>query len=341
MHQLSEPTDWFERQQSRRQALEPYKFVLKLTRRRGAGGWRPTPDAAHMGVQDFAAVHSAAEFAWYFGMSLDWLVTIDFARLGIDDPGLIRRELNRFLKGYCDWAAERGFPSGWIYAIEMAPDGSGCHAHIAVFVPGADEVDPGGEVRKSFRNWVSGYTGRNFGRHVPRAVLARGGLKIAAHRHWRVVTYLVKGYDPAAVVQSERDSLDQTPVYLGDLIPWPYSNPGPVPLANRVRVSHSLGPKRRELGVPTGLDHLLPHRPDWSTFRVDGRYDLAPGGKYSPAWFTMPKPFRSRYEDGHRDVRSLYPAEFYEMVTKQKPYMIEYVEETPQDELRRQLEALT
>jgi hypothetical protein len=43
-----------------------------------------------------------------------------------------------------------------------------------------------------------------------------------------------EGHDRSAVVQSARNSPDGRTIYLGDLIAWPWRDPGPVPLKQRV-----------------------------------------------------------------------------------------------------------
>ena len=93
------------------------------------------------------------------------------------------------------------------------------------------------------------------------------------------------------VVQSAPHSPDGLAVYLGDLIAWPWRDPGPVPWRR------CLGPDRRAVGVPGGLDYLL------------GKSEFPVVARPYPA-------FRSWYEDGCRDVRQLYPAEFYDKITK-------------------------
>jgi hypothetical protein len=119
----------------------------------------------------------------------------------------------------------------------------------------------------------------------------------------------MKGYDHSAVVQSARNSPDGREVFLGDLIAWPWRDPGPVALKQRVGASRSLGPDRRAIGVPGGFDYLL------------GKRALPPfpnSVPHTPRTFvTKPKPaFRSKYEDGIRDVHLLYPAAFYHRITR-------------------------
>jgi hypothetical protein len=95
---------------------------------------------------------------------------------------------------------------------------------------------------------------------------------------------------------------------LGDLIACPWRDPGPVAMKQRVGASRSLGPDRRAIGVPTGFDYLLGKR----------TFSLTPGSVPHTivARPRHPRPaFRSKYEDGIRDVRLLYPPEFYELIT--------------------------
>ena len=63
--------------------------------------------------------------------------------------------------------------------------------------------------------------------------------------------------DRGVVVQSAPHSPDGPAVYLGDLIAWPWRDPGPVPWRRRCGWSRSLGPDRRAVGVPGGCDFLL------------------------------------------------------------------------------------
>ncbi len=122
--------------------------------------------------------------------------------------------------------------------------------------------------------------------------------------HWLKASYLMKGYDRDAIVQSAQDLPDGRAAYLGDLIAYPWRDPGPVPLKQRVGVSRSLGPKRRAIGVPGGFDYLL----------RDGEISLIPGS--APHTFFKSRPaFRSKYEDGIRDVRQLYRPDFYKRIT--------------------------
>jgi hypothetical protein len=318
---------YFARESIRVQRERAHIFHQKLNRRVGARDARPTHDAAELDVNTFASVYSAADFASASGLSLDMLVTLDFARMGIDAPADVQREVTRFVKCYHAWAEDRYLPVAWIYAIETGRSaaGWGYHAHVALFVPGQPE-DPRWppldcDLRRQFKEWARGYSQRRFGEHIPRAVWARGGSKESQFRHWMAVSYLVKGFNRTALVQSGRSSPDDRPVYLGDVLPWPYCNPGPVDLPQRIKVSHSLGPKRREFGAPTGMDYLLPRRPNWDVFQVSRIQPLTLKEELETQW-TLPKarPFRSRWEDGVRDVRELYPVDFYRYVTRQEPY---------------------
>ena len=100
----------------------------------------------------------------------------------------------------------------------------------------------------------------------PRAIRVRGPKKETPWLHWLTTSYLMKGYDRSAVVQSARNSPDGLEVLLGELIAWPWRDPGPVPLKQRVGASRSLGPDRRAIGVPGGFDYLLKPR----TFQLTG-----------------------------------------------------------------------
>jgi hypothetical protein len=123
----------------------------------------------------------------------------------------------------------------------------------------------------------------------------------------------MKGYDPNVIVQSGRGSPDGRDVRLGDLIAFPWHDPGVVPLKQRVGASRSLGPAARALGYPTTYGF----HPETTKSAVRSRAEL--GGSIVVARRSPPpRPFRSRYEDGVRDVRGLYGAKFCEMITRLK-----------------------
>lgn len=153
---------------------------------------------------------------------------------------------------------------------------------------------------------------RHAGGPAPRALRVRGPYKETSWLHWLTLSDLMKGYDRHAIVQSARFAPGGRPILLGDLIASEWKDPGPIAMQQRVGTSRSLGPDRRMSGVPAGFDYLLTGQ------RKDGPAHLRgipPYTKYPP-----PHAFRSRYEDGIRDVRLLYPAEFYEKVTGLKPH---------------------
>lgn len=328
MQSILEDREHFAREATRVQRERAHIFHTKLRRRARAGGARPSYDAAEMSVTTFASVHSAADFALTSGLPLDVLVTIDLNRLGAQTHADAQKEVTRFLKCYHAWAESKKLPVAWIYAIEVAATavGTGCHAHIALFVPGHPIEDTWTapmpvNFRRQFKDWARQYTLRQFGRHIPRAIVTRGASRESVFRHWMAVSYLLKGYERSAIVQSARSSPDGRPVYLGDLIPWPYCNPGRVDLSSRIRVSHSLGPARRNIGVPTGMEFLLPTRPNWDVIQISRMTPLTLMERLETRWtIPVPRPFRSLWEDGVRDVRLLYPADFYEYVTRQPPY---------------------
>ena len=124
----------------------------------------------------------------------------------------------------------------------------------------------------------------------------------------------MKGYDRDCVVQSGRLSPDGQDVRLGDLIPFAWTNTGDLGLKKRVGASRSLGPDRRSVGVPTGFDYLLDQP------RLDPAICTWPAWREQDGGRSMrTKSFRSKYEDGARDVRMLYGREFVERVTGFSP----------------------
>lgn len=322
----------------------PHTFVHKRRRRWGAGKQISRPGLARdITVAEFEAVYSAADFALASGLPLDMHVTIHFGLMGFHDPVDVQFQLDRFIKCYGAYARGK-FPAAWIYSIEMGQrDGVlNYHAHVALHVPGKTSDDDPDPPRRAFRRWATGYTARQMGRHVPRAIVAKGGLAASPRAHWLVVTYLLKGCDQFALMQSRRSSPDGLDLLLRDLMPWPYGDPGPVATMRRVRASHSLGPQRRLFGAPNGLEHILPQRFNALLIDVDGTRpavtdeELAANGTVP-----VPTPFRSKFEDGVRDVRELYSHDFYEFMTRREPYPQQPAPAGESDCLTCQLRAMT
>ena len=302
------------------QAARPHVFVNKLPDRPGSHrarrwvnngpGFDRAPKPWDFNTQEYTSIHAAADFAAYSGMLLDCPVTLDIRRLGGVGPGDAQRILSQFLRCYAAWCSDHSFPSAWIAVIEVGHDGN-YHAHIALYVP----ADHRG-LRTKFRTWARTYTDRRGG-HVARAIKVRGGRVHSVITHWISIAYLAKGFDRDAVLCSARNSPDGMPIRLADIIPRHYRDPGPVATSRRISISNSIGPARRAIGVPAGLDHLLSTRPDWSSIDLWRMTELTPEEKSRPyVGIPVPAPFRSTLEDGIYDVRRLYPPEFYEFVTK-------------------------
>lgn len=308
-----DPTPWD--QESR-----PHLFVRKLRRRPG-GLQTITPGNARahdLTVEEFTSIHAAAEFAARSGMPLDMHTTLDFAKLGVFDPGEVKAALSRFVRCYSAWCSERHLPSGWISCIEMSKSLT-YHAHVVLFVPGYYGLQmgpPKDTLRLEFRRWVRGYAKRNYGVDDPSALRVRGGRTESWMTHWILTTYLMKGFDRKAVLCSARNSPDGMCIQLGDVIPWHYCDPGPVALNRRIGVCENLGRSRRLFGSPKGFESNLPRKPDLTQSLFD-RPKLTELEEFlRPKTVVLPTPFRSALEDGVRDVRKLYPQDFYEFVTR-------------------------
>jgi hypothetical protein len=152
---------------------------------------------------------------------------------------------------------------------------SGLHTYFLIHIPPSHRV--------AFRKWMMGWIERSYSRRVSRAARVRGPLKSQPILHWRLVSYALKGYDGDAVVVSASNAPDGVAIRLGDLIAAPWQDSGPVPF-ERTGICHNLGPKQRRVGAPR---------------------------EFVPS----PAPFGARYHEGCRDVRALYPEDFYELVT--------------------------
>jgi len=303
----------------------------------------PSPPAVRgLTEQDFSALYSAAAFAAAFDLFFDTSITLAWRLMGPEIEANVPTYLEKFLKCLRDWLTSRRLPIAWLYCHEHSPR-IGLHTHVILYVPGVIGADrppvatfirlgqflPGRgwirtirldqpaplikephwhrvDYRGEFRAWARGWAEHQMKRPCPRSVRVRGPRTETPWLHWLTFSYLMKGYDRGVVVQSAPHSPDGVAVYLGDLIAWPWRDPGPVPWRRRYGWSRSLGPDRRAVGVPGGLDYLL----------RKGEFQLTPDS-VPMSIIGCPYPaFRSCYEDGCRDVRQLYPAAFYDRITK-------------------------
>lgn len=293
----------------------PHIFVRKLRERPHSHTVLSRRDNPSWNIDaaEFGSLYSASKFAAEFELLLDMHVTVDFGRMGKHEPEEVQDELSSFIRCYVQWCRDQKVASAWMYSVEMSRNYH-YHAHVALHVPG---VAPDGTLlRRKFRKWAKDYTKRR-GEHIPRAIKVRGGSKPSELEHWIIFQYLVKGFEPKAVLCSARNSPDGLDIRLGDIIARWYRDPGPVRLNRRTSVSSNIGPSRRAFGAPTGRDHLLPQAPDLARLDIDRNEPLTREERMSPSpTIPVSTPYRSPFDDGIFDVRKLYSARFYEFVAK-------------------------
>jgi len=255
-----------------------------------------------IGEAEFASAYAAAEFALEFEMPMDTSVTVVWSMFGITNTAEVQAAFMSFRKCMRDWLQRRAIPIAHVFAHEHGPI-VGLHTHIILYLPGTF-------YRAEFRRWVQAWVQRFAGRHVPRAARVTGPKTETNWLHWLNFCYLQKQHDRACVVQSARNASDGRDTLLSDLIPFAWQTSGPVGIEQRVGASRSLGPDRRSVGTPGGLDYLLRQRDD-RPLRLMG-FNC---GSVAPVLLRTAKPFRSKYEDGVRDVRALYGDEFVRRIT--------------------------
>lgn len=271
------------------------------------------PNNSDLNVDRVLEAMAAAQFAAAISLPLDVLVTIDFSAMGATQSDEARAELQRFLKTMAAWLNERRLPVVWIASIERGRGGN-LHAHIAVHVPGVvkngDRIE-GIRYRTQFRKWAREAMARRVGQAIPRLVNIRCGLAQSEIAHWICVTYLIKGFDRAAVLPPTGANRGSEEVPLADIMPFPYRSAGDVD-GRRLFISGNLGPARRKIGMPSGLEYMLPAKPDLLALEV------VPGANVGvPARppIREPRPFVAAVERGRFDVREIYGEAFVRFVT--------------------------
>jgi hypothetical protein len=293
----------------------------------------PTKPSRFITESDFAGLYAAAEFAAFWGLTLDVHIAITWRLISPEQEADVQAALTGFFKCLRAWLDERRLPQAWIYSHETGRR-QGAHTHLAIHIPGKD-VRPG--LRKVFRQWLRDWAKRQAGGPAARAVRVRDdGGRTSETLHWLFMSYLAKGFDREAVVLSARNAPCGVDVMLGDLIAFPWHDPGPVLTKARVGWSRSLGPDRRAVGYPSGKEGCVaPARADVAVMAQESGQPFKKHTWWRPNtdWgdVNMPRlenpkamaryralkanrPFRSSYEDGARDVRLLYPATFVGLV---------------------------
>jgi hypothetical protein len=249
---------------------------------------------------------AAAQFALAKALPLDVMVTINFTAMGITEADGARTELHRFSKAMGAWLNSRRIPVVWIAAIERGPSGV-LHAHIAVHVPGVTEQDnpmPDVPYRTQFRKWARETIARRIGKMVPRLVNVRCGLKQCEVAHWACVTYLLKGFDPKALLFPLLGPWHKEQISLADIMPFHYRSAGDIE-GRRLFISGNLGPARRRIGMPVGSKRTLLDR------GTRKNLESAPDGTCE----RLPSAFVSTFDRGQFDVREIYGKPFCHFVT--------------------------
>lgn len=237
---------------------------------------------------DFAALYAAAQFAERVGAPLSTHVTLTWSLFGITEPGAVHAHLHAFVKCLRDWMKQRRLCQFWIFCNERGRI-VGLHTHLAVYMP----LD----LRREFRAWVKAWAVRRYGAHIPRAHRVKFSSSDKPWVHWVIFSYIVKGYDPDVIVVSADHTANDEEIMLGDLIAYPWRDPGHVDI-DRFKVSPHL-----KANITNELRRQTARRAPVDPFgqRKAGRL---------PVW----QGFRSSYDEGCRDVRGLYPLSFRERV---------------------------
>lgn len=271
-----------------------------------------------IGVPEFSSHYAAAAFAAEARLWLCTTVTLLWVQLGAKNAEDAQQLFLGFTKCFRDWCSQRAIRIAFVYVHETGKR-VGLHTHVALFLPVEEPFVA--KCRQMFLAWLRAWKKRVAGSSRTKAVRVRGISRPSETIHWLNCSYLLKGYDRAALVVSADNSPDGEPVLLGDIIPWTWEDPGQLAMTTRIGCSRSLGPQSRSRGVEHmiwyGDRKLKPFDP--AKLDLFGNLALPKADRmvvdrtHYPYWF-KPVPFRSKFDDGCRDIRGLYPAEFLELI---------------------------
>lgn len=264
-----------------------------------------------LGEADFRELYAAAAFAVETQLFLDTRVTIAWALCSDEAARDSRPYFNSFTSSLRGWLRSRGGPPAWIYAHERSP-AIGLHTHIALSVPSWSSRAPKSSIdvpiRQQFRVWAQMWADWHFPDRVARAIRVRGPSQPSIVEHWRAFHYLLKGYDPRAIIPNAAAALPEEPILLADLMAFYSADPGHVSLHPRCASSRSLSQQQRKLGT----FEVAATRPK-RTRSTDEAWPF-PASLRSGSGAPARAPYLSPYDRGSRDVRELYSPEFLDIV---------------------------
>lgn len=299
------------------QAQRPDAFVRKLPSRlwakRASRARSALPTTStFITEKEFVEHYTAVAFAAHHDLTCETSVTLWWGALGARDEASAQEKFSQFRKHLNEWLHERHLPTVYFFSHENSSR-IGLHTHLALYLCLSNFARS--PHRDEFRRWAMEWPNRNGYGPCPRAIRVTGPAKRTPWLHWHRFHYQVKGYDPRVIVRQHYNSPSGTDVMLGDLIAWPWQDPGVVTMMPRLGSCLNLGPARREIGVPRDCDELRnPPRPK----RPMQPRELSLEEQLQSLRLHQVSrpPYISRYEDGWRDVRWLYPREFNTRVTK-------------------------
>lgn len=301
-------------EQEQRQDIFVRKLPTRCRPRRASvfGGGAAHPPSTYISAKQFSEHYAAAAFAYYSGLNCETAVTIWWGALEASDPESAQALFAAFTKDLNDWLCQRELPTAYFFSHENSSR-IGHHTHLAVYLClmryGRSRI------RDEFREWAMGWPERKGLGVRPRAIRVSGPATQTPWLHWHRFHYQVKGYDPSAVVRRGINNSFGNDLMLGDLIACRWQDPGIVAMRPRVGHALNLGPARRQIGIPKDCDELRSDaRRKPAAPRVCAIDDILQDLR--PTLPPLRPPFVSRYEDGWRDVRCLYPPTFNTRVTK-------------------------
>ncbi len=173
---------------------------------------------------EFLDLYSAVSFANMNNVIMNTGITISWDKLGygaIDEAYQMSQYFLARFRDWCGskrdalwpWKNESNSPATFIYVHEIGKI-VGFHTHIQAFVPP--------ELSNVLKRWCALFVRKHKRREtdVDTAIFASVRATPSCFSQWRVFNYMMKGADPQAEIGIS--SLRNEPVYLGDIIEFPY-----------------------------------------------------------------------------------------------------------------------
>lgn len=188
------------------------------------------------------------------GLHFNQWVTISFGLMGLDDEAEVSKAYAGIMNDFGGWCRNRALPKYFIFVFERSV-GKGLHCHRLMYIP----TERRAKFRAAMNGWVDRRTTEpQSGVDGPsgKRLLIKSRTKHPETSQRFYFDYMMKGLDPAALVQAKDELGKRTRAPLSSLLKrvFRYQDPGVLAMS-RLRVCEELSAASlKDIGFQSGLN---------------------------------------------------------------------------------------